>query len=51
MVSDVSEFPADSESVLVEPNGEAVLLLRAIFTYCSEDVQILPPWRFVTCEV
>ncbi|CAH0594118.1 unnamed protein product [Chrysodeixis includens] len=44
MYTDWTEFPADDETSIVDPNGESYHILHITYTYCSDEVQTLPVW-------
>ncbi|XP_030032709.2 sodium channel protein Nach [Manduca sexta] len=44
MFTDWNEFPADDETNLVEPDTESYHSIHATYTYCSDDVKVLPAW-------
>lgn len=46
MLTDWTEYPFDYESYLVDTNAESYLFLRAAYTYCSNDVLLLPVTRY-----
>lgn len=49
MFHDHTELPADDDSSLVYPHLETFHSLHGTHTYCSDEVQSLPPNRSVEC--